>query len=356
MTHWRLASEKCSSRPMDGRATCTMAMSRTTMNWAAAMATRANHRRGSVPAMGSRACPSGETAVSSYSMGSTSSRWVGRPPRVPRARGPWAAPDGHTLTVECTTGTANRLACFTVETMFRANALPMLPTPMMAGAQLDSDRAQGCTYDVTEIEPDRLHHLKRRALGEHVRCGEHARVLLDHGCRCGGSDLVQVAPDRCPGVLAILHEERCRIDARDRLPRALGDVRHVLLMQRHIVARAEPAHMSADEVLPRVSKRVCRRLDVAGDVLCEVGEIDRGPARIDDVDQHQRVVIGQVDGDVVRRVVGAVPCEIDPLPADLERARVLEGLLVRRPRRVVVPKQEPTGLLVTDARDALVEQ
>src|SRR6266498_3083510 len=31
MTHWRLASEKCSSRPMDGRATFTMAMSRTTM-------------------------------------------------------------------------------------------------------------------------------------------------------------------------------------------------------------------------------------------------------------------------------------------------------------------------------------
>src|SRR6266498_3969294 len=109
---------------------------------------------------------------------------------------------------------------------------------------------------VTEIEPDRLHHLERRALGEHVRCGEHAGVLLDHGRRCGGSDLIEVALDGCPGVLAVFHEVRGRIDARDRLPRALGDVCHVLLMQRHIVARAKPAHVSADEVLPRGGKRV----------------------------------------------------------------------------------------------------
>src|SRR6266550_5614432 len=93
---------------------------------------------------------------------------------------------------------------------------------------------------VTEIEPDRLHHLERRALGEHVRGSEHARVLLDHGRRCGGSDLVQVALDRCPDVLAVLREVRGGVDARDRLPGAFRDVRHVLLMERHIIARAEP--------------------------------------------------------------------------------------------------------------------
>ena len=34
--------------------------------------------------------------------------------------------------------------------------------------------------------------------------------------------------------------------------------------------------------------------------------------------------------------LGAVPGEVDPLAADLEGAAVAEGLLVRRPGRVVV--------------------
>src|SRR6266704_338873 len=38
---------------------------------------------------------------------------------------------------------------------------------------------------VAEVEPDRLHHLERRALGEDVGGREQARVLLDHG-RGGG--------------------------------------------------------------------------------------------------------------------------------------------------------------------------
>jgi hypothetical protein len=68
------------------------------------------------------------------------------------------------------------------------------------------------------------------------------------------------------------------------------------------------------------------------------------------------VVVGEVDDDVVGRVVGAVPGQVDALAADLEGATVAEGLFVRRPRRVVVAQQEAPGLLVSDARDVLVEQ
>ena len=52
----------------------------------------------------------------------------------------------------------------------------------------------------------------------------------------------------------------------------------------------------------------------------------------------------------------AVPGEVDAFAADLERAAILERLLVRRPGRIVVAQQQPPRLLVPDARDALVEQ
>jgi len=67
-------------------------------------------------------------------------------------------------------------------------------------------------------------------------------------------------------------------------------------------------------------------------------------------------VVGQVDEDVVGRVVGAVPGQVDPLAADLERAVVLERLFVGRPGRVVVAQQQPPRLFVADAGDVLVEQ
>ena len=51
-----------------------------------------------------------------------------------------------------------------------------------------------------------------------------------------------------------------------------------------------------------------------------------------------------------------MPGQLDALAADLEGAAVLEGLLGRGPRRVVVAQQEPPRLLVPDARDVLVEQ
>jgi hypothetical protein len=63
-----------------------------------------------------------------------------------------------------------------------------------------------------------------------------------------------------------------------------------------------------------------------------------------------------VDDDVVGRVIGAVPGEVDALTADLQRPVVLERLLVRRPGRVVVAQQQAPRLLMSDARDVLVEQ
>ena len=55
--------------------------------------------------------------------------------------------------------------------------------------------------------------------------------------------------------------------------------------------------------------------------------------------------------------LAAVPGEVDPLAADLQRAAVLERLLVGAGlRRVVVAQQQPPGLLVSDAGDVLVEQ
>ena len=70
------------------------------------------------------------------------------------------------------------------------------------------------------------------------------------GAAATAADLVEVALHRRPHVLAVLHEVGRRVDGVDRLPRALGDVGHVLLVQRHVVAGAEPAEVAADEVLP----------------------------------------------------------------------------------------------------------
>src|SRR5260221_5411081 len=172
---------------------------------------------------------------------------------------------------------------------------------------------------VAEVEADRLHHLERRALGEDIGGREHARVLLDHRCGSGPRHLVQAALERGPHVLAVLDEDGRQIDAVDRLPAALGDICHVLLMQRYVVARTEPAHVAADVVLPRVRERVRVGRDVAGDVFRQVRQVDRCPCRVDNVDEHERLVVRQVDEDVVGGVVGAVPGEVDAFAADLER-------------------------------------
>ena len=64
----------------------------------------------------------------------------------------------------------------------------------------------------------------------------------------------------------------------------------------------------------------------------------------------------EMNVDVVRRVIGAVPGQLDPLAPDLQGVAVGEGHLRYRPGRVVVPQQEPPGLLVPDAGHVPAEQ
>src|SRR6266542_1991002 len=142
---------------------------------------------------------------------------------------------------------------------------------------------------VTAVEPDRLHEPERNVRGEHVRGCEHAGVLLDDRSGRRVADRVEVALDAGPDVRAALLEVGRRIDGIE------GDLRAGL-----------------------------------------------------DVDHHQRVVLGKVHDAVVGRVVGAVPRELDPLATDLQGPAVAEGLLRCGSGRVVVPEEEPPGLLVPD--------
>ena len=75
-----------------------------------------------------------------------------------------------------------------------------------------------------------------------------------------------------------------------------------------------------------------------------------------DVDEHEGVVAREMNVDVVRRVIGAVPRQLDPLTPDLQGVAVGEGHLRYRPGRVVVPQQEPPGLLMPDAGHVPAEQ
>src|SRR3954466_3954134 len=209
---------------------------------------------------------------------------------------------------------------------------------------------------VAEVEADRLHDPERGAGGEHVGRGEDSGVLLDDGCGSGLAAGVEPSLHAGPRVLAVLDEEGRGVDGVDRVADAGGDVGHVLLVHGHVVAVAEPTEVSTDEVLPRVGEGVGRRLDVAGDVLGEVGDVDGRPPGVDDVHEHEGVVVWQMDVDVVGRVIGAVPGQVDALAADLQAAPFPERLLRRGPRRVVVAHQEAARLLVADAHDILVEQ
>ncbi|HEX9518697.1 MAG TPA: hypothetical protein VF940_21275 [Streptosporangiaceae bacterium] len=182
----------------------------------------------------------------------------------------------------------------------------------------------------------------------HVGGSQDAGVLGDDGCGGAVGQLVEVALHRGPYVLPVLHEIPRRVDAGERFPRARFDIRDVLLVQHDVVAGAQPTEVSSDEVLRRVGQRRGRGLDVAGDVLAEVEVVDGYPAGVDDVDEHQRVVVREVDVDVVRRVVGSAPGQLGALIRDLQGAAVGEGSLRRRAGRVVVAQQQPPGLLVPD--------
>jgi hypothetical protein len=76
--------------------------------------------------------------------------------------------------------------------------------------------------------------------------------------------------------------------------------------------------VAGDEVLPGVGQRGGRGGHVPGDVLAEVDAVEGHPAGEDDVDEHEGVMVREVDVDVVRRVVAAVPGQLDALAADLQ--------------------------------------
>src|SRR5882672_1541056 len=121
-----------------------------------------------------------------------------------------------------------------------------------------------------QVEAKRLHDPEGRAGGKDVSGGEDSRVLGDHWRGSGIGARIQIALYPCPGVRAVLLEIGGGIDRRQRLPDAVGDVGHVPLMQRHIVARAEPAEVTADEMLPWVRERFLRRRHVSHNVLGEI--------------------------------------------------------------------------------------
>src|SRR4029077_16568982 len=156
----------------------------------------------------------------------------------------------------------------------------------------------------TEVQADRLEDHERRAGRVDVSSRQHSEVLLDDG-RGGIGDLGGlVLLDRGPFVVAVLGEERGRVDVGQGLLDVGDDVRHILLVQDHVGTSADPSHMAAYEVLPRVGHGRVRGGDGAGDVLIQIEAVERHPAGQIDVDQHQRVMVGKVDVDVVGGVVG----------------------------------------------------
>src|SRR5262249_36632977 len=134
------------------------------------------------------------------------------------------------------------------------------------------------------------------------------------------------------------------------------DVGDVGLVHGDVVAGGEPAEVPADEVGPRVGQRGGRGLDVPGNVLGQVEVVDGHPAGVDHVDEHQGVVAGEVDVDVVRRVVGAVPGQLGALTPDLQGVPVGQAPRGRRRGGALAPLQQPAGLLRPDAAHVPAEQ
>ena len=113
--------------------------------------------------------------------------------------------------------------------------------------------------------------------------------------------------DPGPGVLARVHVVGHRVDRGERLLGAGLDVGDVGLVDRDVVAGGQPAQVAGDEVGPGVGQRDGRGADVPDDVLGQVEVVDGHPAGVDHVDEHQRVVAGEVDVDVVR--LWLAPCQ-----------------------------------------------
>src|SRR5439155_21143952 len=136
--------------------------------------------------------------------------------------------------------------------------------------------------------------------GVGVGGGEHAGVLGDDRRGRALGDGIEVAFDPSPEVLPASHVVGHRVDRGQRLARAGVDVGDVLLVHRDVVAGGQPAEVAADQVGPRVGQRDGRGTHVPDDVLGQVEVVDGHPARVDHVDEHERVVVREVDVAVVR--------------------------------------------------------
>src|ERR1700722_13721304 len=234
------------------------------------------------------------------------------------------------------------------------------PGPAMAGP--GAQRSRGWSgVDRTArafVEPQRLHDGERGGCGEDfdVGGGQHAGVLGDHGRGGPFGDGVEVAFDTGPGVHPGLHVVGNGVDAGQGFSGAGFDVGDVLLVHGDVVAGGEPAQVPADEVRPGVGQGDVGSLHVPLHVLAEVEVVDRYPAGVDDVDEHQGVVVGEVDVDVVGGVVGAVEGQLDALAAGLQGVGVGEGHVGQRPGRGAAAAQEPAGFLGADPGAVPVEQ
>src|ERR1700722_5483098 len=227
------------------------------------------------------------------------------------------------------------------------------PRPHRAGQVAGVDRTARAF-----VEAQRLHDLERGGPGEllDVGGGQHAGVLGDHGRGGPFGDGVEVAFDAGPGVHPGLHVVGDWVDAGQGFSGAGFDVGDVLLVHGDVVPGGEPAQVPADEVGPGVGQGDVGSLHVPLHVLAEVDVVDRYPAGVDDIDEHQGVVVGEVDVDVVGGVVGAVEGQLDALAAGLQGVGVGEGHVGQRPGRVAGADQEPAGFLVADPGDVPVEQ
>ena len=105
--------------------------------------------------------------------------------------------------------------------------------------------------------------------------------------------------------------------------------------------RGSPAcrFVTADEVLPRICERSIHSLDVAGYVIGEVALQTAAHPGLTMSTSMSAAWSGRWDKDVVRRVIGAVPGQLDALAPHLEGTAVLEGFLWRGPCGIVVAEQ-----------------
>src|SRR5690242_17917407 len=103
-----------------------------------------------------------------------------------------------------------------------------------------------------EVEADRFEQYERGAGRVDIGRGQDPGVLLDDR-RGGVGDLRGlVLLDRGPRVVAVPDEERRRVHRGESGRHARDQVVDVLLVEVHVVAGAEAAHVAADVVLPRV--------------------------------------------------------------------------------------------------------